>query len=188
MDEVSVIQSRLDKGYDKYTVYNDICNNYSKYNYITKKECELVVSNIFETVFDTVIDTEYTTKYGVIERRHNIFRKKISKLYNKCILTGSPLVMCEAAHIVPFCDSEPKMKYSAHNGLMLEAGIHKLFDKYLWTISPQGNVVVSDKIINNSRYKVINQYNNKHIKLNIGTMKNMLHHYNKFVNLHLCES
>jgi len=65
-------------------------------------------------------------------RQQKDFRNKIIELYkSKCIVTGYDEEECEACHIIPV---ENGGDYSPYNGLLLNRNIHKLFDKFYWTI------------------------------------------------------
>ena len=109
------------------------------------------------------------------------FRENIIKRDKKCILTGSNSDMCEACHIIPYSDSNNIQKYDINNGLLLERGIHNLFDKHLWSINNDSIVVVSDKILNNESYKLINYCNKKKLLLNKKQLEYLDIHYNIFL-------
>jgi predicted restriction endonuclease len=71
------------------------------------------------------------------KRKDSSFRKNVLERFNrKCIITKNQEEECEIAHILPFCECNELQKYDVNNGLLLSANIHKLFDKYIFSINP----------------------------------------------------
>ncbi|ARF12598.1 HNH endonuclease, partial [Klosneuvirus KNV1] len=98
-----------------------------------------------------------------------------------CIVTNSHSDMCEACHIIPYCDCDDNNKYDVNNGILLEAGLHKLFDKYLWSINPNTNKIeVSKQLLNDNSYDLINKHYGKVLNFNNNMKNNLITHYNKF--------
>ncbi|WRH68734.1 MAG: HNH endonuclease signature motif containing protein [Planktothrix sp. GU0601_MAG3] len=66
------------------------------------------------------------------------FRKELLEAYNyRCAITGcNAEEALEAAHIIPYCETEDNAIY---NGLLLRADIHTLFDLNLIAIAPGDN-------------------------------------------------
>ncbi len=129
------------------------------------------------------IDDFDTKKYELKEKRLNQseFRKYLIERDTCCIITKYNSDMCEACHIIPHNECDSNNKYDINNGFLLEAGLHKLFDKYLWSINPDTKLIeVSDKIINNISYNLINNYNSIYVNLDHNITINLRNHYDKF--------
>ena len=91
--------------------------------------------------------------------------------------------MCEACHIIPFSESN---NFDIDNGLLLNSNLHKLFDKYYWSINPETLCIeTSDKC---NTYDCITLYKNKHLeilqKFN-KTIEYLKEHYKQFKTLHI---
>lgn len=73
------------------------------------------------------------------------FRVVITDVYNrKCAITQErTLPVLEAAHIKPYAKSGP---HKINNGLLLRSDLHKLFDLFYLTITPDFHVEVSKRI------------------------------------------
>lgn len=94
----------------------------------------------------------------------NTFRKRIIERDKKCIVSGANKSICEACHIIPYCDSDDAHIYDINNGLLLRSDIHKLFDDHLVTINHDTcEFIVSSEILNESEYECVNIYHKKHI-------------------------
>lgn len=92
-----------------------------------------------ETIFLFDFKKKFSNKEkDIIKRKRNmskqqIFRENLIKRYNNCIVSNLSHHECEAAHIIPFSISK---NFSLNNGLLLQSGLHKLFDKKYWSINP----------------------------------------------------
>lgn len=94
----------------------------------------------------------------------NTFRKRIIERDKKCIVSGANKSICEACHIIPYCDSDDAHIYDINNGLLLNRNIHKLFDEHLVTIDPDTcEFIVNPEILSEPDYECINVYHKKHI-------------------------
>jgi predicted restriction endonuclease len=60
--------------------------------------------------------------------RHNIINRD-----KCCVISKTDYDDCEAAHIVPFAESN---NYDIDNGLLLDKTLHSSFDKHYWCIDP----------------------------------------------------
>jgi len=111
-----------------------------------------------------------------------IFRKNIIQKYKTCIITRDGELVCEACHIIPYCEATLQQKYDIHNGLLLSASIHKLFDLYLLTINPQTKyVVIKNKIMRDIKYKRYWEYNGMKVDvLDSGTCMYLKNHFEIF--------
>lgn len=153
------------------------------YNYFIK----LYDKNDMDLIFYHLYGADYnSTKMELKEKRtfQEEFRDEIIKRDINCILSDAPPDMCEAAHIIPYCDSNNDTQYDVDNGLLLEAGIHKLFDKHMWSINQNSVVVVSNKLLNDKKYCInkhfINGYHGKKLHLSKTQLKNLKPHFKQF--------
>jgi len=107
------------------------------------------------------------------------FRIGLIKRYNTCIITDMDEEVCEAAHIIPFNKSE---NFDINNGILLNCILHKLFDKYLFSINPETLCIeVSDRGL---QYEMLSNNKNKKIqKLELynETIDNIKNHYSIFI-------
>lgn len=133
-------------------------------------------------IFD-FITHDITLKKLVSDRKgQKKFKKKLIKRYNnKCVISNIPIIVSEAAHIIPFSLCKTNNKYDVNNGLLLSANLHKLFDGYKMSINNYGYVVFSHDVLSDKSYIDVHKYNNKFIKLNNKTMKNLNVHYKIFL-------
>ena len=87
----------------------------------------------------------------------------------------------EAAHIIPFCDSNDESCFDINNGILLNRVLHKLFDNYDICINPDTLNVEVKKCKN---YEFIKMYENKNIQILNSypeTIKLLRSHYQKFI-------
>lgn len=92
--------------------------------------------------------------------------------------------VCEAAHIIHFSDS---INFDIDNGLLLNSILHKLFDKYYWSINPTTLCVeiFKSQINNENIYNILKPYEHKYIdilKPYINIIENITKHYYIAVN------
>jgi len=117
-----------------------------------------------------------------IKRQHQKkFKNHVTKKYGCCIISSDDVDICEACHIIPFCESNNMNMYDVNNGLLLSSGLHTLFDKYMFSIDKDGIVVFSDKVLTKSSFKNYHKYHNMKLKLDTKTMVNIAVHYDEFI-------
>lgn len=110
------------------------------------------------------------SKSEVANRLHaHKFRLDVISRYGSCIVTSKPAIICEAAHIVPYSESNYLDSYSVNNGLLLCRDLHVLFDTRpdLFSINPESfQVVFSDDFMNDPQFLDYHKYQNKKLKIN----------------------
>jgi ParB/RepB/Spo0J family partition protein len=100
-----------------------------------------------------------------------LYRKQLITRYNKCIISGMGINVCEACHIIPFSESDNATNFNLNNGLILNKILHKLFDDYYLSINPDTLCVeIFDKY---EDYDYIKQYDKMKI--------DKLHSYKKTI-------
>lgn len=106
------------------------------------------------------------------QRCQETFRKGLISRYKTCIITGTNCNICEACHIVPFCESNENDKYNVDNGLLLRADIHVLFDKKMLKINPITlKVELSENTLLDVTYEDYFKYHNKQLNICNETIK-----------------
>ena len=176
-----------------YIIKNNLMDDYVKFGYEDDEEMEIDLNVLLEINYpelqvfaddrsysnSVVIDSEPIFENR--ERRNKEFSDNIRNRDKCCIITGKNKDTCEAAHIIEFCNAKKHEKYDIDNAILLQAGIHKSFDRHYWSITPRSTVIVSDYALNNENDYLIAKYNNKKIKLNSEQLKYMKTHYNEYV-------
>jgi ParB family chromosome partitioning protein len=166
---------------------------------IQKSKIEINIQEVSEKS-NTYIDlVDYDTKINKIIDKNNgvyidiksrnpelqqLYRNAIINRFDKCIISDMDKEVCEAAHIIPFSESN---NFDIDNGLLLNSILHKLFDKYYWSINPTTLCVVIFKLqINNENiYNILKPYENKCIdiiKPYSNIIENITKHYYIAVN------
>lgn len=155
-----------------------IMNSYSYFDYpdeyTFKLDLELLVSTVYDDI--KIIDVSSEVRLSQSE-----FRSGLMNLYSsKCIISSnSNSDELEAAHIIGVADGGD---YQLSNGLILEANLHKTFDKYQWTINPD---TLEIEINPNHNHKTgsINKYMGKKINIIMDPIlySNLKLRYNKFI-------
>lgn len=145
--------TKLRKTKNQIDVYAELCENYFPED--------------IELAFFLTESKEFSKQDLVLKDQRvyqNTFRKLIIERDKKCIVSGANKSICEACHIIPYCDSDDIHIYDVNNGILLNRNIHKLFDEHLVTINPDTcEFIVTPEILNESDYDCINVYHKKHI-------------------------
>lgn len=142
------------------------------------QDIELTYATLFNRYFNETQISE------VITRVHQgKFRDELIKKYGSCVISGIPATVCEASHIYPFCLCSPEQQYDINNGILLNANLHKLFDKFAISIHPDDHIfIVSKHILHDSSYSFASIYQNKYIpNLSQETSIYLKYHYEQFL-------
>jgi predicted restriction endonuclease len=161
-----------EKKLDKQFLYS-----WKYFNYPNKlvfiADIELFLQTIYKNI--KLVDSN-----SLIRLSQQEFRSQLLKQYKCCVITfNSNLDELEASHIKEVKDLGD---YSVSNGLILEANLHKTFDKYQWVINPNTLIIEVAKKINSAS---INKYIGKkvNIQLNPILYLNLLFRYEKFLEI-----
>ena len=120
--------------------------------------------------------------------RSNVFKRVIPRVYNDtCCISNTRIIcrniqMIDACHIMPFSLSHDD---TVTNGLSLTPSIHRAFDSFLITISPDFKVVVSDQFIESGNHP-LKRFNGTQISLPDHekyhpSTSNLSWHYERFI-------
>ena len=156
-------------------INSNILDSYESFDYPNKYCFRIDLELLLETVYDeiTLVNAPQKTRLNQKE-----FRLELIKLYqSKCVISSnSNPDELEAAHIVEIaCGGD----YDISNGLLLEANIHKTYDKYQWTINPNTlEIEVKDGYLGS-----ITKYIGKKINLELNPVlySNLKYRYEKFM-------
>lgn len=88
---------------------------------------------------------------------HNVFVARLNKIWKgRCALTDlqAPRLV-QACHIIPWNEATPEERVSAHNGLLLCAHLHALFDSHLLGFDSQGHLLLADDLSETVRVLVL---------------------------------
>lgn len=188
---------------EEYLLINNIVNheyladNYKQFNYNNYDELILDLDFLLTNIYPTVHIIKLLPKEQRLDQ--DSFRKELIKKYNKCIISNSIDIECEACHIIPYSICK---NFDINNGLLLSSDLHKTFDKYLWSIKPstvshvkadsRNNPWVDctltieiNKNINDCGKIKIYEGTKVNIKLNNDLYNNLLYHYNLFIAKHI---
>ena len=156
--------------------YEYFANNYKLFNYDNYKELKIDLDFLLYNLYTNINITNLQQKEQRLDQ--NSFRKELIKKYNKCLISDSIDIECEACHIIPYSICK---NFDIDNGLLLSSDLHKTFDKYYWSINPNTLKIEINKNINGCGK--IKKYENVQINLNLNNniYNNLLYHYNIFI-------
>ena len=149
----------------KYNFFDVELGYYSYLNYLDKNNIQ---------------SNDKKMEFKEIRKDYN-YKQNVKNIYNeKCIITGTDMDECSICHIKPLCESLDDEKYDFNNGIILSESLHRLFDKYLFTIHPDTfEIIISEKTKN--KKSLINDFCNKKLDINFNSKKYLDDHYNKFI-------
>jgi len=156
---------------------SNIINSYRYFGYPNESSFKIDLELLLETVYNQIILVDTLQKSRLTQ---NEFRTQLMDLYqSKCIISSnSNPDELEAAHIIEVCDGG---NYDISNGLILEANLHKTFDKYQWMINPDTMEIEIKEGHSGSITKYMG--NKINFALNPVLYSNLKFRYNKFVDL-----
>lgn len=115
-------------------------------------------------------------KFNEIRKDYE-FKNLVKKIYNeKCVITNVDMDECSICHIKPLYESNDDEKYDYNNGIILSESLHRLYDKYLFTIHPEIYEIIISESIKNKNLS-INKYNGIKLMLNPCSKKYLEYHY-----------
>lgn len=113
--------------YKKCILTRNIYSDYDKFNYESADLFKIDVNHIL-SAYDLQLTENKNVRSEQDKFRHNIINRD-----KCCIISKTDYDDCEAAHIVPFAESN---NYDIDNGLLLDKTLHSSFDKHYWCIDP----------------------------------------------------
>ena len=153
---------------------SNITNSYRYFGYPNEYSFKIDLELLLETLYNQIILVDTPQKTRLTQ---NKFRTQLMDLYqSKCVISSnSNPDELEAAHIIEVCDGG---NYDISNGLILEANLHKTFDKYQWTINPDTLKIE----VREGHSGSITKYMDKKIYLTLNPVlySNLKYRYDKF--------
>jgi hypothetical protein len=139
----------------------------------------LLILEIEFNIKDIIMTNDEITE--IREKRNDYqFRKTVINHYKKCIISGLNIKRCEVAHIKPFSLCDSNEKYDPNNGLLLDSGLHKLFDRYEFSINPETYMLVTKMDDDDLG---LDEYQNKILDICPNSKKYIEYHYSNFMSL-----
>jgi len=109
-------------------------------------------------------DGEARYAFSDPEIQEIVWRRKNSRIFStpvlaraeyRCAISGVEAVeMLEACHIKPWAVSDTLEKFDVNNGLCLAAHIHSAFDAHLICVSPDGQLILSNRLSRGGRERL----------------------------------
>ena len=103
-------------------------------------------------------ETEHLT---IVKQRKGqvFFRKMVLSAYDyRCCISGIRSIdLLEACHIISWSES-PNLRSNPSNGLCLNSLFHQAYDTYLISITPEMEIVISEKLIQESPDGKLREY------------------------------
>lgn len=145
--------------------------------------CDTSKLNKTEINFMKYVMEADPVKYELREKRthQDVFREKLIERYGVCVISKNNEKRCDACHIIPFSECENIDSYNVNNGILMDSGIHKLYDAYLLSIHPETlRVVIKNKTLKEDPNIAI--YNGVKTSVSDKSIKYLRMHYNIFKN------
>jgi hypothetical protein len=150
-------------------------NNYKQFNYDSYEEFKIDLDFLLSNIYSDIHIINFQTREQRLDQ--DSFRKELIKKYNRCVISDSIDIECEACHIIPYSICK---NFDIDNGLLLSSDLHKTFDKYCWSINPKTLKVEINKNINDCGKIKNYEDTTVNIKLNNRLYNNLLYHYDIF--------
>ena len=155
-------------------------NNYKQFNYDSYEEFKIDLDFLLSNIYSDIHIINFQTREQRLDQ--DTFRKELIKKYNRCVISDSIDIECEACHIIPYSICK---NFDIDNGLLLSSDLHKTFDKYCWSINPKTLKVEINKNIKDCGKIKNYEDTTVNIKLNNRLYNNLLYHYNMFFHNHV---
>ena len=137
-------------------IWNEYCDDWEKLAYDSEQIKATLSHQTIEETYDIDISEipEGKERERVVKQRINqaFFRNAVLSSYNnKCCITNlSCIELIEACHIVDW-STDVKNRLNPSNGICLNVLFHKAYDKNYIGISPDYEVFVSDKFLDENK-------------------------------------
>ena len=145
-------------------------NNYKQFNYDSYEEFKIDLDFLLSNIYSDIHIINFQTREQRLDQ--DSFRKELIKKYNRCVISDSIDIECEACHIIPYSICK---NFDIDNGLLLSSDLHKTFDKYCWSINPKTLKVEINKNINDCGKIKNYEDTTVNIKLNNRLYNNLLY-------------
>ncbi len=164
---LSIIQKyNINKKLDLYLLYKHLTSKY------WKEDVDLLMYEQFQYECNNELSNKRT--------KQDKFRKELIDRYQKCIITGNGILICEACHIKPHFVCDDDEKYDVDNGLLMDSSFHKLFDIFMISINPQTHQLEINNKLSKNEYSFVYQHKNKLIDVPKTCNNYLQYHYKLF--------
>jgi hypothetical protein len=174
-----------------YKIYEYIKNNYEKQSIEQIFEDLLLKNNYFFDIqlgYFSLLNELNKSGIQIEDKKTDVkkiradyeYKQNVKKLYNEtCIISGADIDECSICHIKPLSESSYNEKYDYNNGIILSESLHRLFDKYYFTINPETFEIIISQNIKHKKL-LINNFIGKKLDIYKSSKKYLEYHYNKF--------
>lgn len=110
-------------------------------------------------------------------KAHLLFKQKIFDRYPKCVISGADTILCDVCYISHKIEGDSE---DINNGILLDAGLSKLFTNHLISIDPTTLCAIVNYDIQ-KKYANIAKYNGAKTIINQKSIKYIQKHYDIFL-------
>lgn len=128
--------------------------------------------------YNPMARTEQIIKLCEERDGQNKFRENLILRDKNCLVTFDNYEICEACHIVPYSETK---SFDISNGLLLNRCLHKMFDKYMWSIDENDCIIFSSHILESEYFHHYICYNGKKINTSTDCKNNLKIHWERFL-------
>lgn len=188
-DPIGLIENNIDNIYD--SIRSIFCD-FQYYGYNSLEGAYNHLLSIIPLYFNQTVDLGVinnllkTTELSCNRQNDESFKNQVKKKYDKCIVSGNPVIECDVAHIVPL---NQNYNFDPDNGLLISTNLHRLFDLYYWTINPDTlEIVVSPNAVKEqtSIVKYVGNSVNQNL-INNHTRSYLSQHFQTFEKINKCK-
>lgn len=147
-----------------------------KYKILLQSFDKQVIDFYMYDMYNYIYIKDDSKKLQIKRNGQTIFKLELVKRYKTCIISKNTHDICDAAHIVPYCELDDNKKYNVDNGILLRTDLHNLFDKKILEINPNTLIVSFNEkwLLDNKNYE---QYNNIKINIHPNSIKYLIELY-----------
>jgi len=159
----------------------DVVKKLSLDNKIQEETNDALLEDIEVVVSDP--DISVTQRKQLIDARigQGKYRDDLKKIYGQCLLTGITLdALLRASHIKPWRESSNEERLDPYNGLLLSANIDALFDRGMISFKDNGELIISNSLLNYELMESIGLNPAMKIKLNSKSYKYLEWHRRRY--------
>lgn len=182
---VEYIKSRI-KTDNHHDIFYKIYDNFNEYKLVNREYCKNYLLILFREVFNKDIDMDIISEMNGKNKTKRIgqceFREHVLTRFDTCIISGLHAESCDVCHIYDL--EHEKLNYDINNGILMNATLHREFDKLKWCINPTTyKIIISKKCCDQSLG--IKKYINVDLKSKLQKYPQMTYYlekkYNKFM-------
>ena len=114
----------------------------------------------------------------VTVRSDGHFKKAVKERDGKCVISGNHADWCDVAHIKPLekCETDEE-RFDPDNGLYMDGGWHKMFDKFKFAIHPETYKIV---VMHNTEDELLKKHDGQKLELSEHSKQYIQYRYDVF--------